>query len=157
MVLSETLVTERRLGWELAAQMVEVARGQSCEGYEVEDRRKRREEHSVPHAEAGDDAGIVWEEPQEGGVACAGGIGTTAEDSAENTVAWAAPSVDGNIDNLVVASCSVAWVGRAYRVVDDYQAWAFARKARPRSDSWSTKTWQRLPQCIRKTSAEGKR
>jgi hypothetical protein len=150
-------VRERRLGRELAGQIVEVARGQSYEEYEVEDRRKRQEERSVPHAEVGDDGGIVWEEPQEGGVACVEGIGTTAEDSAENTVAWAAPSVDGNIDNLVVASCSVAWVGRAYRVVDDYQAWAFARKACPRSDSCSMKTWQRLPQCIRKTSIEGKR
>jgi hypothetical protein len=61
-------------------------------------------------------------------------------------VASAAPSVDGSIDNLVVASCSVASADRAYHVVDGHQAWAFARKACPRSDSSSMETWQRLPQ-----------
>ena len=51
--------------------------------------------------------------------------------------AWAAPFVDGSIGSLAVASCLAAWAGKAYHVVDDHQAWAFARKACPWNDSFS--------------------
>jgi hypothetical protein len=121
-VLSEALAREWWLVRELAAQKVKVARGQCYEGYEFGNRKKRQEERSVRLAEAEDDAGIVWVEPQEGGVAYAEGIDTIAEDNAENTMAWAAPSVDGSIDNLVVVSYSAAWAGRACHVFDDHQA-----------------------------------
>lgn len=103
MVLSEVLAKEQRLGRELAAQKVEVARGQCCEAFEAEGMKKPREERNGPRAEAEDDAGIAWVERQGGGGAYVEGIGTIAVDSAENTVASAAPSVDGSIDNLVVA------------------------------------------------------
>jgi hypothetical protein len=105
MVLSEVLAREQQLGRELAAQKVEVARGQCCETFEAEGMKKPREERNGPRAEAEDDAGIAWVERQGGGGggAYVEGIGTIAVDSAENTLASAAPSVDGSIDNLVVA------------------------------------------------------
>jgi hypothetical protein len=115
-----------------------VARRPGYEEAEVEDMRKQREEHSGPHAEVEDDADIVGEPPQEGDVVYAGDIGTIAEDSAEHTVASAGPFVEGSIGSLVVASCSAASADKAYRVVDDHQAWASARKACPRSDSCSS-------------------
>ena len=127
---------------------MEAARGQGYEVSEVEDRRKQREERSVPHAETEDDAGIVLGEPQEGGVAYAEDIDTIAEDSAENRVARGTPFVGGSIGSLAVASCSAVWAGKAYHVADDHQAWAFARKACPRNDSSSKETWQRLPQYL---------
>jgi hypothetical protein len=50
-------------------------------------------------------------------------------------VASAAPFVERSMGSLVVASYSVASADKAYRVVDDRQAWASAHKACPRSDS----------------------
>jgi hypothetical protein len=93
------------------------------------------------------DADIVGGSPQGGDVAYAEDIDTIAEDSAENMVASAAPFVERSMGSLVVASCSVASADKAYRVVDDHQAWASARKACPRSDSyfWGGGVWQRLP------------
>jgi hypothetical protein len=135
-VLLGALARGSRLVRELVAQTMEVARGQGFGGFEVEDMRKQREEHSGPHAEVEGDADIVGGPPQEGDVAYAGDIDTIAEDNAENTVASAAPFVEGSIGSLVVASCSVASADKAYRVVDDHQAWASARKACPRSDSY---------------------
>lgn len=82
------------------------------------------------------DADIAGGSPQGGDVAYAGDIDTIAEDSAENTVASAAPFVERSMGSLVVASCSVASADKAYRVVDDHQAWASAHKACPRSDSY---------------------
>lgn len=92
-----------------------------------------------------DDADIVGGRPQGGDVAYAGDIDTIAEDSAENTVASAAPFVEHSMGSLVVASCSVASADKTHRVVDDHQAWASARKACLRSDSCFWGVWQRLP------------
>ena len=145
--LSEALATEQLLGQDFAARTVEAARWECCEGYEVEGMKKRQEGRNAHRAEAEDDADIVWMELQERGVAYAEDIDTTAEDSVEHMVAWAAPSAGGSIDSLVVASCSVAWADRAYRVFDGHQASASAHKAGPRSDSSSLETSQRLPRC----------
>ena len=47
--------------------------------------------------------------------------------------------MDGSIGSLAVASCLAAWAGKAYLVVDDHQAWAFAHKACPWNDSSSNR------------------
>lgn len=145
MALSEAPAREERTGWELAAQMMEVARGQCYGECEVGGMTKRQEERNGRHAEAEDDVDIVWVGRQEGGAACAEDIDTTAEDSVEKTAAWAVPSANGSMDNLVVASCSAAWAGRAFHVCDDHQASAAAHKAGLTRDSYSLETWQRLP------------
>jgi hypothetical protein len=126
--------------------MMEVARGQCYGACEVGGMTKRQEERNARHAEAeDDDVDIVWVGRQEGGAACAEDIDTIAEDSVEKTAAWAVPSANGNMDNLVVASCSAAWAGRAFHVCDDHQASASAHKAGLTRDSYSLETWQRLP------------
>jgi hypothetical protein len=84
-----------------------------------------------------DGVDIVGVPLQGGGAGYVGDIDTIAEDSAENTVASAAPFVERSMGSLVVALCSVASADKAYRAVDDHQAWASARKACSRSDSCS--------------------
>ena len=137
-VLSGVPTRERLLWLELAAEMVEVARGRRHEGGEVVDMTRRQEERNALHAEAEGGADIVWVELQQSGVAYAADTGTMVEDSVESRLAWAAvPSVGGNMDSLVVASYSAAWAGRASHVFDDLQASASAHKAGPSDSSFA--------------------